>query len=177
MHTGGNTMFPPFFQVIEMKNWLIIFWFLLLGIALVQCKKDELTEPKNEVVLLVGKINLLRQSGCNCGTIYMPPVPPLSVNMSLQAAATAHAKDMAQKNYFDHLSPEGGTPEERVINAGYTGEFIAENLAKGYSKADEVVAAWKNSTSHCKAMMDAKSKEAGVGMAQNYWAVSFGASR
>jgi len=160
-----------------MKNWLIIFWFLLLGILLVQCKKEVVVRPENEVTLLVDKINLLRQSGCNCGAIYMPPVPLLSVNMSLQTAATAHAKDMAQKNYFDHLSPAGGTPEERVINAGYTGEFRAENLAKGYGKADEVIAAWRNSPSHCKAMMDAKSIEAGAGMAQNYWVITFGASR
>lgn len=160
-----------------MKNGLIICWFLLLGILLVQCKKDEVVQPKNEVLLLVDKINLLRQSGCNCGTEYMPPVAPLSVNMSLQTAASMHAKDMAQKNYFDHLSPEGGTPEERVDNASYTGEFRSENLAKGYSRADEVVAAWKSSTSHCKAMMDARSNEAGAGMAQNYWVVTFGASR
>ncbi|MNQ86561.1 Cysteine-rich secretory protein family protein [compost metagenome] len=106
----------------------------------------------------------------------MPPVPKLAINNQLQNAAVAHAKDMAQKNYFDHLSPEGGTPEERVVNAGYSGEFRSENLAKGYSRADEVVAAWKNSVSHCKAMMDAKSKEAGAGTAQNYWVVTFGVS-
>jgi len=170
-------VFPPLLQLIEMKNWLIICWFLLSGILLVQCKKDEVGQPENEVVLLVDKINLLRQSGCNCGTEYMPPVAPLSVNIGLQTAANTHAKDMAQKNYFDHLSPEGGTPEERVVSAGYTGEFRSENLAKGYSRADEVIAAWKNSTSHCKAMMDAKSKQAGSGMVQNYWVVAFGASR
>jgi uncharacterized protein YkwD len=160
-----------------MKNLLIIFWFLLSGILLIQCKKDEVVQPGNEVIQLVDKINLLRQSGCNCGAEYMPPVSPLLVNASLQTAAVAHAKDMAQKNYFDHLSPEGGTPEERVVNVGYSGEFRSENLAKGYSRADEVVTAWKNSVSHCKAMMDAKSKEGGAGTAQNYWVVTFGASR
>ncbi|MNW09782.1 Cysteine-rich secretory protein family protein [compost metagenome] len=81
---------------------------------------------------------------------------------------------MVQKNYFDHLSPEGSTPAERVLNAGYKGNFRAENLGRGYLRADQVVKAWKNSVSHCRAMMDAKSKEAGAGMAQNYWVVTLG---
>lgn len=157
-----------------MKKSLSIFACILLCILFVQCKKDDVAVPENDVNLIIAKINLLRQTGCNCGTAYMPPVANLSLNIQLQNAAIIHAKDMAQQNYFDHLSPEGGTPAERALNAGYTGDFRAENLAKGYSQADQVIAAWKNSVSHCKAMMDAKSKEAGIGMSQNYWVVTFG---
>ncbi|ARS41428.1 hypothetical protein CA265_17915 [Sphingobacteriaceae bacterium GW460-11-11-14-LB5] len=157
-----------------MKKYLIVLTGVLLCILLVQCKKEEITLPESNVDLLIGKINLLRQSGCNCGTEYMPPVPELSLNKQLQNAAILHAKDMAQQNYFDHLSPDGGTPAERALNAGYKGDFKAENLAKGYNEVDLVITAWKNSVSHCKAMMDAKSKEAGAGMAQNYWVATFG---
>lgn len=157
-----------------MKKLVTMFAGILLCILLLQCKKDEVAEPENEVTMVIHKINLLRQSGCNCGMEYMPVVPNLSFNSQLQNAAMAHANDMAQRNYFDHLSPEGGTPAERVLNAGYNGNFRAENLAWGYDRADQVVTAWKNSISHCKAMMDAKSKEAGVAMAQNYWVVTFG---
>ncbi|MBO9672726.1 MAG: CAP domain-containing protein [Sphingobacteriaceae bacterium] len=159
-----------------MKKYLTVSAAMLLFI-LVQCKKDEMALPERDVDLMViAKINELRQSGCNCGTSYMPPVPNLSINKQLQDAARAHAKDMAERNYFDHLSPEGGTPEERALNAGYTGDFKAENLGKGYSQADQVIAAWKSSVSHCKAMMDAKSKEAGAGTTHNYWVVAFGSS-
>lgn len=133
-----------------------------------------MTIPEDEASLVINNINLLRQNGCYCGNDYMPPVPVLSLNSQLQNAATRHAMDMVQKNYFDHLSPEGGTPAERVSNAGYKGSFSAENLGRGYLRADQVVSAWKNSVSHCKAMMDAKSKEAGVGTFQNYWVVTFG---
>lgn len=157
-----------------MKKYQIIFASALLCILLIQCKKEELTVPEDEVSLVINQINLLRKSGCKCGNDYMPPVPGLSLNGQLQNAATSHAMDMVQKNYFDHLSPEGGTPAERVLNAGYKGNFNAENLGRGYLHADQVVTAWKNSVSHCKAMMDAKSKEAGVGMAQNYWVATFG---
>lgn len=159
-----------------MNKYLIVLGVTLLCVLLVQCKKDEIAAPENNIALLVSKINLIRQHGCNCGAEYMAPVPDLSLNNQLQTAAIMHAKDMAEQNYFDHLSPDGGTPAERAINAGYKGEFRAENLARGYHEVDQVINAWKNSVSHCKAMMDAKSKEAGAGTAQNYWVVTFGTS-
>ena len=159
-----------------MNRYLFFIGGILLCVLLTQCKKDEITTPQNNVALLINRINLLRQSGCNCGAEYMAPVPSLSSNNQLQNAAIMHAKDMAEQNYFDHLSPDGGTPAERTLNAGYKGHFRAENLAKGYSDLDQVIAAWKNSVSHCKAMMDAKSSEAGAGMEQNYWVVTFGSS-
>ncbi|WP_406824215.1 CAP domain-containing protein [Pedobacter sp. KACC 23697] len=157
-----------------MNKYLIVFGVTLICILSVQCKKDEIAVPENNLVLLVNKINQIRQHGCNCGVEYMAPVPVLNLNNQLQTAAIMHAKDMAEQNYFDHLSPDGGTPAERAISAGYKGDFRAENLARGYSEVNQVINAWKASVSHCKAMMDAKSKEAGAGMAQNYWVVTFG---
>ncbi|WP_293312736.1 CAP domain-containing protein [Pedobacter sp. UBA5917] len=148
---------------------------IMLCLLLVQCKKEAVPTPETEINQLIDKINLLRQSGCNCGTDYMPPVPNLSLNNFLQHAALAHASDMAQRNYFNHLPPEGTSPNERAASAGYTGIFISENLAEGYKNADQVIAAWKNSVSHCKAMMDAQNKEAGAGEKQNFWVVNFGA--
>lgn len=152
----------------------VTFTGILLCVLMIQCKKETLPVPDNDLNLLLNKINLLRQSGCNCGSDYMPPVPNLTLNNFLQHAALAHAKDMAQRNYFDHLSPEGTSPNERAVSAGYTGVFMSENLARGYGNADQVIAAWKTSVSHCKAMMDATSSEAGGGEAQNYWVISFG---
>ncbi|WP_082458608.1 CAP domain-containing protein [Pedobacter sp. Leaf216] len=162
-----------------MKNYLVkiclIFCGLMTCLLLANCKKDDVPIPENKANSVIDGINLLRQSGCNCGTESMPPVPLLKLNTFLQDAAQTHARDMAQKNYFDHFSPEGTSPNERAAAAGYPGIFISENLAKGYNNADQVLTAWKNSVSHCKAMMDAKNREAGMGTAQNYWVVTFGA--
>ena len=152
----------------------LLFGCLLLCTLFVACKKDEMLVPQNDADQVLEKINLLRQTGCNCGTDYMPPVVPLLLNVQLENAALAHTKDMAQRNYLDHVSPEGNTPQERAVSAGYKGDFKTENIGRGYVNADEVMAAWKNSVSHCKAMMDAASKEAGAGFSRNYWAVSFG---
>ena len=149
---------------------------ILSCVLFMRCKKDEVVPPQQDYHLVLEKINSLRQSGCNCGTDYMPPVAPLSLNIQLENAAMAHAKDMNLRNYFAHISPEGINPEERAISAGYKGIVKGENLGKGYFHSDEVINAWKNSLSHCNAMMDANSNEAGIGFSQNYWAISFGAS-
>lgn len=145
-------------------------------VLLIQCRKDDIVPPLQDFHLLLEKINSLRQSGCTCGTDYMPSVAPLSSNIQLEKAAMAHVKDMDQRNYFAHVSPEGNNPEERAKSAGYQGVVKGENLGKGYLNSDEVIKAWKNSVSHCKAMMDANSNEAGIGFSQNYWAISFGTS-
>lgn len=151
-----------------------IYPYILICLLFTGCKKSEITPPQNDLNLLLQKINSLRQSGCNCGTEFMPPVAPLSSNTLLDNAATAHAIDMVQRSYFDHVSPDGNTPEERAKLAGYTGNVKAENLGKGYVNSDQVISAWKNSISHCKVMMDPNSKEAGVGFNRNYWVAVFG---
>jgi len=152
----------------------LIFRFLVCFVLLLSCKKSETLPQQNDLKLLLQEINLLRQTGCNCGTDYMPPVRPLQPSAVLDNAAMVHAKDMDQRSYFSHISPEGTTPEERVMQAGYMGNIKGENLGKGYTNSDQVINAWKNSVSHCKAMMDANTEEAGVGFSRNYWAVSFG---
>lgn len=141
---------------------------------LTQCKKEVIAEPEIDVLGVIQNINLLRHSGCNCGDEYMPPVPDLSSDNQLEKAAMAHADDMARRKYLGHLSPEGSTPAERVLKTGYNGVFIAENIARGYTQVDQLVAGWKSSVSHCKAMMDGKSEEAGVAMVDNYWVIVFG---
>ena len=46
--------------------------------------------------------------------------PPLAVNDQLFDSTEFHAQDMADRNYFDHNTPEGLTPNEMVRNADYT---------------------------------------------------------
>ena len=47
-------------------------------------------------------------------------LPALTRNKQLDAAAQAHAKDMAARNYFAHASPEGRTYIERIKASGFT---------------------------------------------------------
>ena len=43
----------------------------------------------------------------------------MSLTPELNAAAKAHAEDMAAKGYMEHTAPSGSTPQTRAIKAGY----------------------------------------------------------
>ncbi|MGE3107284.1 MAG: CAP domain-containing protein [Phycisphaerales bacterium] len=77
------------------------------------------------------------------------PQEPLALNSSLSIAARAHSLDMAERDFFDHINPDGHDPTWRAQNAGYTG-VAGENIAAGYDSIDEVHAAWLESLGHRK---------------------------
>ena len=72
--------------------------------------------------------------------------PPLRENAQLEQAALAHSQDMALHGYFDHNSPSGQTPWDRIHAAGYQFCMAAENLAAGYSTPEAVIDAFFNET-------------------------------
>ncbi|MGX5818148.1 CAP domain-containing protein [Chitinophaga lutea] len=125
--------------------------------------------------LLLQLVNDVRAKGCNCGSTAMPPVAPLAWNTLLELAAATHSKDMAQKKYFAHNSPNGITPQARIKSAGYDYSWSGENIASGPSKESEVISGWLQSEGHCKNIMNANYKEMGVGRANNLWTQVFGA--
>jgi uncharacterized protein YkwD len=47
------------------------------------------------------------------------PRQPLASNQALTIAARNHARDMIDRGYFDHVSPDGVGPNKRVRDAGY----------------------------------------------------------
>lgn len=53
---------------------------------------------------------------------------PLAMNTSLARAAREHSQDMLTRNYFEHNTPEGVTPFERMFNAGYAFTAAGEDL-------------------------------------------------
>jgi len=150
--------------------------FILAACLLYGCKKEPAAGTPWQQQMLE-QVNRLRHSGCRCGTDSMPPVLPLRWNDTLAAAADMHVKDMYERQYFDHISPDGVSPIQRAIQAGYSGEYIGENIAKGYTNVSEVVLAWKNSESHCRAMMDSFYREMGAATTHQYWAQEFGKPR
>lgn len=113
---------------------------------------------------------------------------PLRLNRKLNRAAQAHADDMATRDFFAHETPEGRTPGQRAMSAGYRFSVVLENLAAGQSSPKEAVEGWKNSPGHRKAMLDRKITEAGIGYrflpndkgkvkTFHYWAMSMGKPR
>ncbi len=128
---------------------------------------------------LLGRINKLRSEGCHCGSVYMPPAPPLTWNDLLEKAANEHAGDMFVRQYFSHMSKEGLSPKDRVVDAGYglkgyKGYMVGENIAQGQMSVAEVMDGWIKSPEHCRNLMTAGFKEVGVARAGNYWVQDFG---
>jgi len=88
---------------------------------------------------------------------------PLSLNEHLNRAAQSHSDDMARRDYFAHVSPEGETVGRRATRAGYRWRTVLENLAAGLDSPRGAVEGWIRSPSHRKAMLNPNVREAGVG--------------
>jgi hypothetical protein len=53
---------------------------------------------------------------------------PLAPNALLNEVARLHCEDMLQRGFFSHVTPDGLTPEDRVIGAGYDANVVKEEL-------------------------------------------------
>jgi uncharacterized protein YkwD len=93
----------------------------------------------------------------------------LADNAKLDAAAAHHTNDMIAHDYFEHVSPGGETPEQRIRATGYiparAGFEIGENIATGSTGLDtpaQIVAAWMNSAGHRANILDPNYQETGL---------------
>ena len=77
-------------------------------------------------------------------------------------SALAKALDMKEKDYFEHVSPEGLQPWFFVEQAGYKYKTVGENLAEGYFSAESVHEAWMGSEGHRKNILSGDFNEIGV---------------
>ncbi len=149
-----------------MKTSHILFLIIILG--LFSCQKldtNHLTHRDKKTLLEL--VNAIRKNGCNCGDEYMPPVPKLSWNKKLEAAAQEHSIDMALNNFFSHTGSDGSSAGDRLLAHGYKWSMWGENIyyETGYSPdapASNAFNAWLNSPGHCKNMMDASFTEMGA---------------
>ena len=113
-------------------------------------------------------INERRAAGASCGSEgSFPPAGAIAWNDALTQAAYAHSKDMAERNYFSHTSPEGGTLTTRVEATGYAWSSIGENIAAGYTTVAAVVSGWMSSPGHCRNIMSGGFREIGMACARN----------
>jgi uncharacterized protein YkwD len=112
----------------------------------------------------------------------------LSLEPILNKAAQAHSDDMAARDYFDHVTPNGKTVGDRVTRAGYRWRSVLENLAAGQETPRAVVDGWINSPPHRRALLSDAIVDAGVGytfLAQDgglvrkfhYWTLNMGKPR
>lgn len=131
--------------------------------------------PVGEVFKLV---NEARGEARTCGSKSFEAVPPLRWNDRLAAAAQVHSADMVELNYFDHVSPSGSRPEDRVSAQGYVFSSLGENIAAGQPTPAAAMATWLESPDHCSSIMSPTFVDFGAGLAQGgsfnfYWTQVF----
>ncbi len=103
----------------------------------------------------------------------------LSNSAVLNKASYDHSLDMGERAYFDHFTPEGLSPQDRVEAAGYSGN-VAENLAAGSGSAIEILEIFQQS-SETEDILRSPTLVVGIGRVfvedspwDWYWTVEFG---
>ena len=164
--------------------------FLLYSLAVIACGGDSDTGycapvanwPSEQALLeeeVLRLTNEVRAAGANCGSEgVFGPAPPLTMDPALRCAARRHTRDMIDRDYFDHVSPEGEHPWDRLDAAGYSWRAVGENIASGQREPESVVQGWLRSDGHCANIMSEEFADTGVGAALDgtspHWTQVFG---
>lgn len=100
---------------------------------------------------------------------------PVTLDSKLTEAATEHSEDMAERDYFSHISPEGASFVERTLETGYLSPG-AENLAQGQRSAEQVMDEWMDSEGHRQNILNCSLTTMGLGLETDgwYWTQVFG---
>lgn len=88
---------------------------------------------------------------------------PVTIDENLQNVAYSHSEDMARRDYMSHESPDGIGPFDRLDLAGIFYLMACENLAAGYTSADDVVNGWMNSELHRANILNPDFTHIGIG--------------
>lgn len=128
--------------------------------------------PAGPVAQVIALVNTERaKAGCG----------PVAGNAKLHTAAQRHSQDMANRDYFDHVSPDGKGPSDRITAAGYQWSASAENIGMGYRDAAAAMDGWMNSPGHKANILNCTYKDIGVGLQKSAtgdrWTQKFGTRR
>lgn len=94
---------------------------------------------------------------------------PLSWDDELARVASAHSRDMVERGYVDHTTPDGLTFVDRLSAVGVAYSLAAENIAVGSSDASAVVELWLRSTGHRANIEQCRFDRHGAGMVDGHW--------
>lgn len=89
-------------------------------------------------------------------------VSDLIKNEKLDEAAKLKLEHMVDNNYWSHTAPDGTEPWDFFRNVSYDYEFAGENLAKGFSTAQDTVKSWMNSEKHRENILNNNYTQIGV---------------
>ncbi len=75
-------------------------------------------------------------------------LPPLREDPRLESAAGDRMRDMEERGYWSHFSPDGEAPFRWVRSRGYDFRYAAENLAAGFETTELMAESWMESDGH-----------------------------
>jgi len=156
-------------------------WHIVLARPLLAPDLGEWRAAGAEILRLT---NSARASARACGGQRFGAAPPLEWAPALGAAALAHSRDMASRNYFSHRAKDGSQVGGRATREGYPWRSIGENIAAGQGSPAQVMASWLVSPTHCSNIMDRDFTQMGAAYALHdasdstiYWTQVLGAPR
>lgn len=105
-------------------------------------------------------------------------IAPLEWDDTLAALAGAHCADMIDRGYFDHNTPDGKTPFDRMKEAGIKYTRAGENIAAGQYSPEEAMVSWMKSEGHRANILNPNFTKIGISFAKGgdygiYWAQEF----
>lgn len=93
-------------------------------------------------------------------------VKKLKVSKSMKRYTILRSQDMIEKNYFGHSSPVYGRWANLLYSSEYRFSYAGENLAGGFTRADQFVDAWMASPSHRKNLLNPRYTKTSVTVIQ-----------
>ncbi|MGD1854128.1 MAG: CAP domain-containing protein [Leptolyngbyaceae cyanobacterium] len=89
---------------------------------------------------------------------------PLRFSNTLQRAAQAHVEDIVSRNFeLSHTGSDGSSVADRVRRENYAYRSVGENVAAGYSSAEDTFEQWMNSRGHRENILNPDFSEVGMG--------------
>jgi hypothetical protein len=148
-------------KILHHTNLFLTIVFLLLASFLIQRIKVNFPSvlgikadiSSEELLLLTNKER--QNAGVNS----------LIFNEKLSEAAWKKAQDMFEYNYWAHNSPSGKTPWVFIKSSGYKYVYAGENLARGFTTAENAIKAWMASPDHRSNMLSSNYEDVGFAVA------------
>lgn len=100
-------------------------------------------------------------------------IAPFKYDHKVAKVAKNHSTDMNKNNYFDHYSPNGASPFDRIQKAGLKFTAAGENLGFNFPTIFEAHNGLINSKGHRDNIYSKSFAQAGVGITGNYYTVKF----
>jgi uncharacterized protein YkwD len=122
-------------------------------------------------------IGAMRQAGLDCTGEQLDPVPPLIAYPALRCAARLHSKDMGERRFFSHITPELLDPQTRMQRAGHQASVFGESIARESAIGGD----WGNwgplegllPGPECENLFDPRFNAVGIGHYDGLWTLDF----